>query len=120
MVGPETAAFPLWNRSPIGFPGMLRADSFSLTNGLVNRLIEWNDFFETHDRPQTNGTATEAEWATWEASGRELTAELQAELGNSVRVYFYLDDLTGIPDYDPTWIPKFASGDFSVVPSAED
>jgi hypothetical protein len=115
MVGPEIAAFPLWNRSPTGFPGMLRSSALPISDGLVERMTDWNEFFEVHDTAEGDDTATEQEWEAWEAVGRSLSAELQVEIGDSVRVYFYLDDLSEIPPYDPSWIPKFTSGSFSLI-----
>jgi hypothetical protein len=91
LVGPDYAAFPIWDRSPRHLPGMVRPVYLGISATLVEALDEWNADWEA---------ATEAEPLDdfeWERRGRDLTGRLQSELGTDVIVAYYADGIDAPP-----------------------
>ncbi len=93
LVGPDYAAFPVWDRTPRHFWGMVRAANLGISRALAEALDAWNGEWED-DTEAAPMAAVE-----WEARGRELTEELQRELGPTVKVGFYLDGMD-VPKID--------------------
>jgi hypothetical protein len=92
IVGPDYGAFPVWDRSHRHLGGMVRAKSLGISDGLVQALDAWALDWED-ESPESMDAAD------WESRGRELTAELQRELGPDVVVAFYMDGID-VPPFD--------------------
>ena len=90
-VMPDYSAFPLWDRTPGGFGGMLDPDEFSLSAALASRMVAWSTFWELHHVYGTHDESSGGIWDDWAAEGRAICSNLEAELGPAVRVQFWPD-----------------------------
>ena len=72
---------------------MVRSESLGISHALAEALDAWNGAWED----DTEAGPMDA--VEWETRGRELTEELQHELGPTVTVAFYLDGMD-VPKLD--------------------
>jgi hypothetical protein len=88
---PEYHAFPLWEEREDG-AGNVSPDELPLSPELRAALADWAAAYDgtlNQDYPPGSGFASPAEEEAFEAEGRRLEKELQAQLGPAYRVVYY-------------------------------
>lgn len=87
---PDYQCFPLWKTS--GEIGNVNPDELPLTNDLKVALRAWANAYDNtlnQEYPPDSGFASPLEEEAFEAEGKRLWKELQAQLGPEYQVAYY-------------------------------
>jgi hypothetical protein len=81
----------LWGVDPSEI-GPINPDSLPLTSDLKTAVRRWAEAYDStlnQDYPQDSGFASQSEKEAFEAEGRRLGKELQAQLGAEYKVIYF-------------------------------